>query len=39
MNTTDNQVIAQVKAEPRVARNATRAAAAEGEQKTDSPPH
>ena len=33
VNTTDNQVTAQVKAEPTVARHATRAAAAEGEQK------
>ena len=39
VNTTDNQVTAQVKAEPTVARHATRAAAAEGEQKTDSSPH
>ena len=33
VNTTDNQVTAQVKAEPTVAKNATLTAAAEGEQK------
>ena len=33
MNTTDNQVTAQVKAEPTVAKTATRTAAAEGEHK------
>ncbi|ETJ43315.1 Beta-lactamase protein, partial [human gut metagenome] len=33
VNTTDNQVTAQVKAEPTVAKPATRTAAAEGEHK------
>ena len=33
VNTTDNQVTAQVKAEPTVAKNATLTAVAEGEQK------
>ena len=33
MNTTDNQVTAQVKAEPTVAKTATRTAASEGEHK------